>query len=617
MVIALNNSAQAQVVVSGQIGQGPEGEHTLNFNFDGPEPASFERLLPSGGFSEEFDVPDSWTGGSISILGCENNPLNDYVFSRDTIPGNQFMAYLTHCEPTVFGCTDSEAVNFNPSANWGDDDSCIYLDCDDNVVRIDITTGSAGGTIGWEISNENQVLIEGSGYSGMNYYQRYECLADGCFEISLTGNYYTGTNSSIEIILDDDIIFSVSPEAGDPDIYSFGINTDDCPDPDISGCTDPIALNYNPQATVDDGSCVYPNECVSELDVYSVPGNCDEFTVQAVWAGTSNSGAWSLDDVLLQEDAGNVNFELDEAGTYTLCYLQNELACPENEEICIDLTVTEECLQGCADSLNLFTNDTSCTVQGVLYGGNIEDLVTWDFGEGSEYLIDQNYMTHPYEGPGEYEVCATVVNEACPQSICRTISLDCEFDWNCSVELSLEVSEDDPNTIMVTYDHSPGIVYGHFWIFGDGTTSTSSTPSHFYEDDGPYTLCLNLFMRDENFVPCMDQACVDVSAEILESGFLGEGGFTVNVVTGGLLSSETSIEASKTKVYPNPAQNVIQFDLRNDQSGVISIYDSSGRIVKQIHSYTSGKLIAIDELNDGLYFIFDSDGNSQKFVVAR
>ena len=29
----------------------------------------------------------------------------------------------------------------------------------------------------------------------------------------------------------------------------------------ISGCTDPTATNYDPNATVDDGSCQYPATC--------------------------------------------------------------------------------------------------------------------------------------------------------------------------------------------------------------------------------------------------------------------------------------------------------------------------------------------------------------------
>ena len=31
----------------------------------------------------------------------------------------------------------------------------------------------------------------------------------------------------------------------------------------ILGCTDSLALNYNPDATQDDGSCEYENECIN------------------------------------------------------------------------------------------------------------------------------------------------------------------------------------------------------------------------------------------------------------------------------------------------------------------------------------------------------------------
>lgn len=33
----------------------------------------------------------------------------------------------------------------------------------------------------------------------------------------------------------------------------------DTPTPPVYGCTDPDAINYNPDATVDDGSCIYDN----------------------------------------------------------------------------------------------------------------------------------------------------------------------------------------------------------------------------------------------------------------------------------------------------------------------------------------------------------------------
>ena len=45
--------------------------------------------------------------------------------------------------------------------------------------------------------------------------------------------------------------------------------SDVCPDigtPDILGCTDPEATNYNPAATLNDGSCQYPEPCPGDFD---------------------------------------------------------------------------------------------------------------------------------------------------------------------------------------------------------------------------------------------------------------------------------------------------------------------------------------------------------------
>ena len=41
------------------------------------------------------------------------------------------------------------------------------------------------------------------------------------------------------------------------------------------GCTDPTALNYDPLATIDDGSCTYAPS-LSQIDL---PISCDDTTV--------------------------------------------------------------------------------------------------------------------------------------------------------------------------------------------------------------------------------------------------------------------------------------------------------------------------------------------------
>ena len=39
------------------------------------------------------------------------------------------------------------------------------------------------------------------------------------------------------------------------------------------GCTDPLAINYNPLAIVDDGSCIYPIPVVNAPNIFTPNGD--------------------------------------------------------------------------------------------------------------------------------------------------------------------------------------------------------------------------------------------------------------------------------------------------------------------------------------------------------
>ena len=71
--------------------------------------------------------------------------------------------------------------------------------------------------------------------------------------------------------------------------YYFEIN---CVEIGIPGCTDPTALNYDPLATIDDGSCIYPSiqSCANSMVVDFNSFSPNVFTPSSTWYPSLTSG---------------------------------------------------------------------------------------------------------------------------------------------------------------------------------------------------------------------------------------------------------------------------------------------------------------------------------------
>ena len=111
---------------------------------------------------------------------------------------------------TTYGCTDEDACNYDPDAAT-DDGSCLYDDC----------WGDCGGSA--VIDDCEQCVGGNTGYQ-FNY--GMDC-ADVCW-----GDAFINQCGCIEDWMDPGWCY---------------------------GCTDPGAQNYDPDATIDDGSCIYDN----------------------------------------------------------------------------------------------------------------------------------------------------------------------------------------------------------------------------------------------------------------------------------------------------------------------------------------------------------------------
>ncbi|MFZ4785279.1 MAG: hypothetical protein ACOYLH_07350 [Flavobacteriales bacterium] len=174
---------------------------------------------------------------------------------------------------TLAGCTDPAACNYDSAANF-DDGSCVYPGCTDpSANNYDASAGCDDGTCCYE----NLVTLEmtdtwGDGWNGdvltITHLLSGDvvgtatlddglsgtatfCLGVGCYIIDVTGD---GVPAEIEWTLSD--INGVIATGGAPTSgLAFGVGGEIC----IPGCMDLFATNYNPSATIDDGTCIYCN----------------------------------------------------------------------------------------------------------------------------------------------------------------------------------------------------------------------------------------------------------------------------------------------------------------------------------------------------------------------
>ena len=171
------------------------------------------------------------------------------------------------------------------------------------------------------------------------------------------------------------------------------------------------------------------------------------------------------------------------------------------------------------------------------------------------------------------------------------------------------------------------------WNFGDGTTSTDAFPTHTYDGNGPYVLCLTI--ADNN--NCTDTHCdtVSINGDGIYEGMVvhhedRNDGFTVNVQNPNANAVQDIVSDNSIAVWPNPATDELNVALVNGMKGTVTVMitDLDGRTVKtERMSLAGGRSqlrIATSGLNAGMYLLrilpaegTVSDGSmnlSQRFV---
>jgi hypothetical protein len=243
----------------------------------------------------------------------------------------------------VFGCTDSAAINYDPTATI-DDGSCIYpIDgCTDPTAMNynPVATVDDGScqycvygcmTIGSVNYNPNATCDDGSCIpcvygctepSASNYNSLATCDDGSCIECLTVGcmDPMANTYDPLACIPDDSMCQygNVLYGCTDPAAVNYNPNSAIVEDGSClyTGCTDPLANNYIGTVThsitgavypitIDDGTCTYSStDCTGEL---AIPDDTLELELELL--GYSN-GVFG-DNAILQEGDGTVTSTCD------------------------------------------------------------------------------------------------------------------------------------------------------------------------------------------------------------------------------------------------------------------------------------------------------------------
>ena len=273
---ASNISAPSVVYITSPTVNWDCNTYALNdSNSDGIWTGNF--ILPNGSFDYIY-CTDGWTdsesNGLITAMqnGASCAPITDYStyanrainITSDTSISNVWGS----CSLCIGGCTSPTATNYNSNADY-DDGSCNYntnfnvtFQVDMNNVAVPFTQPEVNGTFNsWcgscatltDVNNDNIwdiTLSIPAGYheykfSSDNWTAQEDLLNAGNCVVSAWGYTNRFLNITSDTILD---------------LVCWG-SCAECISSSVYGCTNPTATNYDPLATVDDGTCTYLSTC--------------------------------------------------------------------------------------------------------------------------------------------------------------------------------------------------------------------------------------------------------------------------------------------------------------------------------------------------------------------
>jgi hypothetical protein len=355
---------------------------------------------------------------------------------------------------------------------------------------------------------------------------------------------------------------------------------------EIFGCTNTVALNFNPAATIDDGSCIFIPGCTNSAALnYNPDATIDD--------GTCFIGCETGNTVIVYFNPGDVP-----QGFYSI---NDEFGTPVIQTSLFEPTYNNTsygCLPDNCYSLHM--NDA--------FGDG------WDNSYTSPVTIYVNgsvYLTESLDS-GLYESVVFGIN-----SDCTVDTIPCST----TIELVPDSLVEMENSVMLYWNEDLSAISSVTWDFLNGVTSNEFYPTYFYDSFGTYTICLIVYYYDG----CVAESCLTFTMDA--NGVSGPGGMQMNGfwlnTTGTYPSSVAELNSTQTSVsmFPNPTSGSVEVKasmLKTSENTIIRIYSIDGKEAFANNfgncSVNSTFQLNVSELSSGYYFLSLQNGNQIQHV---
>ncbi|MEM7163092.1 MAG: T9SS type A sorting domain-containing protein [Bacteroidota bacterium] len=563
-------------------------------------------------------VPEGWYGGYYWIN------TNGSQISTGSLGAGQSEGFVQFSLDgscgDVFGCTDPNALNYNADATI-DDGSCYYStdSCDYHDVFIQMYVIDNQWLPIIDFENENGGTI----FSGTIWTTTYGdsfCLDDGCYYLDVlsVGAGNTG-QPLVDVYVDGVLVETFYDIQGSQSSATIAVGSADCGPQEIEGCTDPFALNYNPDATIDDGSCIYT--VVNDLCEDATPLSTGTSLISNIGA-YQNEGmdgdCWGFGNG--EEEQTSIWFEFTTPG------YDAQINIVSSGDGTYSLTDTQFGIyEECGDEMIYCDGNSGDGLFAAFYleCGALEPSTTyllqvdgWSADEGTCFLTYEHFA------------CDSVIF-GCTDSTAINFDPLANFDdGSCIYEEECEayfeiIQIDSIAGVVFIENYSSGDNLAYFWDFGDGSTSTDEFPIHEYEQEGSYLLCLTIYTANDPQGYCESTYCQTI--EYYSPGFLPSG-FWINVVPPGTVDINELNPIQNLNVYPNPAEDFVTIEFNSIETGqlTLELFDISGRLLDtQVLNSSNGFMrqeVNLSQYERGSYVLRLRHGafsNTARFTLIR